>query len=113
MEGPARMTGEPLPDLLGLVSGIIVENDMDCSVLGDFALDPVEETNKLLMPLALYVLSDNSAIERIERGNQCWVPCRLSSWVMVARRPCFIGRPGWVRSSAWSCDFSSIDKTTA
>ena len=26
---------------------------------------------------------------------------------MVAQRPFFIGRPGWVRSSAWICDFSS------
>src|SRR5271167_3832512 len=29
------------------------------------------------------------------------------SWL---RRPFFIGRPGWVRSSAWMCDFSSTDK---
>ena len=32
---------------------------------------------------------------------------------MVPARPFFIGRPGWVRSSAWICDFSSIDSTTA
>ena len=32
---------------------------------------------------------------------------------MVPARPFFIGRPGWVRSSAWICDFSSTDSTTA
>src|SRR5271169_1360161 len=32
---------------------------------------------------------------------------------MVAQRPFFIGKPGWVRSSAWICDFSSTDNTTA
>jgi hypothetical protein len=32
---------------------------------------------------------------------------------MVPARPFFIGRPGWVRSSAWIWLFSSIDSTTA
>src|SRR3982074_1020844 len=31
---------------------------------------------------------------------------------MVPQRPGLIGRPGWVRSSAWIWDFSSIDRTT-
>src|ERR1700746_3760525 len=32
---------------------------------------------------------------------------------MVPHLPGFIGGPGWVRSSAWICDFSSIESTTA
>src|SRR5918993_1405585 len=32
---------------------------------------------------------------------------------MVPARPRFMGRPGWVRSSAWIWLFSSIDSTTA
>ena len=32
---------------------------------------------------------------------------------MVPVRPFFTGSRGWVRSSAWTCDFSSIDSTTA
>src|SRR4051794_20333646 len=35
------------------------------------------------------------------------------SWVIVPARPFFIGRPGWVRSSAWICDFSSTERTMA
>ncbi len=31
----------------------------------------------------------------------------------VAKRPFFIGRPGWVRSSAWIWLFSSTDRTMA
>ena len=34
------------------------------------------------------------------------MPWRLSSWVIVPARPFFIGRPGWVRSSAWIWLFS-------
>ena len=33
--------------------------------------------------------------------------------VLVPLRPCFKGRPGWLRSSAWICDFSSTLKTSA
>src|SRR6516162_7109239 len=44
-------------------------------------------------------------------ANSVVVPCRLSSWVIVPARPFFIGSPGWVRSSAWICDFSSTDST--
>ena len=32
---------------------------------------------------------------------------------MVPARPFAIGKPGWVRSSAWICDFSSSDRTMA
>ncbi len=41
------------------------------------------------------------------------VPCRLQSWVIVPARPFFIGRPGWVRSSAWIRLFSSTESTMA
>jgi hypothetical protein len=32
---------------------------------------------------------------------------------MVPARPFFIGKPGWVRSSAWIWLFSSTDNTMA
>jgi hypothetical protein len=38
-----------------------------------------------------------------------------AAWAVVEprQRPFFIGKPGWVRSSAWIWLFSSIDSTTA
>ena len=46
-------------------------------------------------------------------ANSVVVPFRLSSCVLVAGRPGFIGSPFRVRPSAWICVFSLIDKTTA
>ncbi len=41
------------------------------------------------------------------------MPWRLSSWVLVPHPPFFMGKPGWVRSSAWIWLFSSTQRTTA
>lgn len=40
-------------------------------------------------------------------------PLRLSSWVIVAARPVFSGRPGCVRSRAWIWLFSSTHSIRA
>src|SRR5215469_2273459 len=47
----------------------------------------------------------------LRAANRVVVPCRLSSCVIVPHLPGLIGKPGWVRSSAWICDFSSIEST--
>ncbi len=69
MEDPARMAGDPLPDLIFLVRRVGVENDVDGLVLGHFTLDPVEEAAELLMTMALHVLSDNRFVKQVERGE--------------------------------------------
>ena len=46
-------------------------------------------------------------------ANSVVVPFRLSSCVIVAGRPGFIGSPFCVRPSVWICVFSSIEKTAA
>jgi hypothetical protein len=45
-------------------------------------------------------------------ANNEVVPCRLSSWVRRSACPGRIGSSGWVRSSAWICDFSSTQSTS-
>ena len=77
------------------------------------AVDLVEEADEFLMPMARHALADDLAVEHVERGEQrrCAVP--LVVMRIVPQRPFFIGSPGWVRSSAWICDFSSTDSTSA
>lgn len=70
VEGPAGMTGEPLADLFMLVGAVIVEDDMDDLAGRDVALDHVQETQELLVPMALHVAADHGAVEHIEGGKQ-------------------------------------------
>jgi hypothetical protein len=56
------------------------------------------------MPVTLHAAADDLAFEYVEGSEQR---------VMVPKRPGFSGRPGWVRSSAWICDFSSTLSTIA
>src|SRR3982074_2574111 len=74
-------------------------------------LGGVEEADELLVPVALHVAADDGAVEHIEGGKQR--RCAMA-FVVVGHRPTFfIGRPGWVRSSAWIWLFSSTERTTA
>jgi hypothetical protein len=87
---------------------------MDCLVRRHRALDAVEEADELLMAVVLHVPRDDRAVQHIEGSEErrCAVPLGVVC-VIVPARPFFIGRPGWVRSRAWICDFSSTDSTTA
>lgn len=67
MEGPARMSLQPCPDLGVFVGGIIVEHGMDELFGGNLALDGIEEADEFLVPMALHAAADHSAIEHIER----------------------------------------------
>ena len=70
VEGPARMPVEPRHYLRRLVGGIVVEDDVDDLARRNVALDPVQKANELLMPVALHVLADNLAGQRVEGGKQ-------------------------------------------
>ena len=62
-------------------------------------------------------LRDLLGVPRRRRGHHVDVPGAARgvrpSCVMVAHRPFFRGRPGWVRSRASICDLSSTERTTA
>ena len=96
-----------------LVGGVVVEDDVDGLACRNVPFDLVEEADELLMPVALHVLADDRSVQHVERGKE---RRRAVALVVVGHggpRPFFSGRPGWVRSSAWICDFSSTDSTTA
>ena len=70
MECPARMSCEPFLDLVLFMRRVIVDDHVGGLVLRHFALDAVEETDELLMAMALHVLGDDRSVEDVERGEQ-------------------------------------------
>jgi len=70
VEGPARVSLEPGADLGVLVSGVVVEDDVDDLACGDVALQRVEEADELLMAVALHVPAGDRAVEHVQRGEQ-------------------------------------------
>jgi hypothetical protein len=53
-----------------LVGRIVVEDDVDGLVGRHLGVDGVEEPDELLVPVALHVLADDSAVEHVEGGEQ-------------------------------------------
>src|SRR3984957_8113226 len=98
---------------LGVLAGVVVVEDrMDGLAGGDLALDGVEETDELLMPTALHVAADHGSVGHVHRRKQRRRAIALVIMSIVPARPFFIGRLGWVRSSAWIWLFSSTERTT-
>jgi hypothetical protein len=77
VEGPAGMARKPLPHGGMLVGGVVVEDRVDRLAGGNFALDGVEETDELLMPVALHVLADHGSVEHVHRRKQGRRPVSL------------------------------------
>jgi hypothetical protein len=71
MEGPARMSRQPLSDLRMLVGGVVVDHRLDQLAGRNVALDGIEETDELLVPVALHAAPDHAAVEHVEGGEQC------------------------------------------
>ena len=85
----------------------IVEHSVDQLAGRDVAL----EAQKFLVPVALDALTDRHPIEQVERRKQSG---RAMANIIVGHRPArprFIGKPGWVRSSAWVWLFLSSEST--
>src|ERR1700687_5402219 len=115
MEDPARVIGAPPLDLGMLVGGVVVGDGMDNPARPDSALDGVEELDELLVGVAGHAAADHGAVEDGEGGKQGSGAVAL---VVVGHGGAFAGLhgaagPGAVLSSAWICDFSSIEITTA
>ena len=108
------MTSEPSSNIGMLMGGVVVDDGVDRLSDGNLFLDDIEETNELLMAMALHVAADHRAVEDVHRGEQrrCAVPLIVVRHGSTAR-PFFSGSPGCVRSSAWIWLFSSTDRTMA
>ena len=76
VEMKALVPLEPSADFRMLVRGVIVDDQVHLPLGRSFAVDLVEETDELLMPVAAHALADDLAVEHVERGEQ-GVPCRL------------------------------------
>ena len=94
VEGPAGMTSEPIAHIRVLVGGVIVDDGMDRHSFRHAAIDGGEETDELLMAMALHAAPDDLAFQDVERGKQGRGAMPLVVMVIVAPRPFFIGKPG-------------------
>ena len=65
MERPARMPGQPFLHLGMFVGRIVVDDGVDGLSRRDLRLDGVEKADELLVPVALHVAADNSAVEDV------------------------------------------------
>ena len=70
MEGETLVAVEPGPNFRMLVDRVVVENDVHGLVRRDLGVDQVQESDELLMPVALHVLPDDRPVEHIQRSEQ-------------------------------------------
>ena len=67
----------------------------------------IEEADKFAMAMRRHAAPEDGAVQDIERGANSVV--MLVAFVVVRQGPASLpglsGRPGWVRSRAWICDF--------
>src|SRR6266571_4931822 len=96
-----------------LVGGVVVEDDVHDLSGRHLRLNSIQEADELLVTMAVHATADDLAFEHVKSDEQRCCAVALVVVVIVRARPFFIGRPGWVRSSAWICDFSSTERTIA
>ena len=113
--GPARALGQPVPDQLRLVRGVVVHHEMDVEV-SRHGLASIRSTEaaELGRAVARVALADDAPRRHVQ--------CRKQAGRAVAAcsRGC-AARPGlgawaassWLRSSAWIWLFSSTQRTSA
>jgi len=94
------MPVQPLTHLWMLVGGVVVEDHVHDFFYRHLRLNGVQEADELLVTMALHTLANDLAFEDIESSEQ-----RRGAMALVV--------VGWVRSSAWICDFSSTERTMA
>ena len=70
MECPSWVPAQPRLDLLMFVSSVIVEHDVNQLACRDLSFDGIEELNELLMPVALFILADDRAVQNVECSEQ-------------------------------------------
>ena len=70
MERPSRVTFEPSSNIGMLMGGVVVDDGVDGLSHGNLFLDDIEETDELLMTMALHVAADHRAVEDVHRGEQ-------------------------------------------
>ena len=62
VEGPTRVTLQPLQHFWVLVGGVVIDDGMDQLAYRNRRLDGVEEADELLMPMALHTTADHASV---------------------------------------------------
>ena len=70
VEMEARVLFQPLLDLSVLVGGVVVDDQMDVELFRRLAVELAQETEEFLMPVALHALTDDRAVEHVQRREQ-------------------------------------------
>ena len=70
VENEPLVTIEPGPDLRVLMGGVIVEDYVNGPAGWELSVDRVQETDELLVPVALHVAADDRPVENIQGGEQ-------------------------------------------
>jgi hypothetical protein len=96
----AAMIGEPALHRGRLVRPVVVEHEMNIQMPLHAPVDTLEELDELFRAMPGMALADDKARLHVKRSEQRRGAVALVVWVIVAARPFFKGRPGWVRSSA-------------
>ena len=97
----AGVLEQPFPARGGLVSGVVVQDQVQVKVLGDGGVDELEEAQELLVPAAAVALGDDRAAGQVVGGEQSGgaVP-----HVVVGAA---LRRRGWRRTSSDVADVSA------
>src|SRR5271167_4312865 len=70
VERPSRISFEPSANIGMFVGGVVVDDGVDRLPRRDLSFDDIEETDELLMAMALHVAADHRAVEDVHRGEQ-------------------------------------------
>ena len=71
MECPSRMVGEPRQDIGMFVGRVVVGDGVNDFSSWYGALNGVQESNELLMPMLFHTPPDDGSVEDVERREQC------------------------------------------
>lgn len=80
----ARSCGQPVFHCGMLVGAIVIQDQMDLQIRLNGLVDPVEKSQKLLIPVPRQTFADHGPFEHIQRGKQRRRPLAL----IIMRSPC-------------------------
>jgi len=66
------MPGQPLADVLVLVGGVVIKDHMHGLVCRNVVFQPIEETDELLMPVALHVAPEDRVVGQFKLPPSMW-----------------------------------------
>ncbi len=99
-----NVSDNPLQPVTGYIlqsgNGVVVENQMQCFVLGGFPVNLIQEGKPFVVTVTTITAGNDRAVERVQGGEQG--RCAMTFVVLGQRRRTapLKGNPGWVRSSA-------------